>query len=153
MDTVQWRARVKMTMYLPVACKAGRFLTSETCLCFLKTLIHGAGLVFNTVLTYSLLQAYTFFANLKLKMSRYCHIGAKGERHSSYSFLNSVLDGGEWSASRPGRVLPRERTPGTHWIGGWVGLRAGLDTGQIKPFASTGDRTPVVQSVVRHHTD
>jgi hypothetical protein len=21
-----------------------------------------------------------------------------------------------------------ERTPGTHWIGGWVGLRAGLDT-------------------------
>jgi hypothetical protein len=24
---------------------------------------------------------------------------------------------------------PRERTPGTHWIGGWMGLRAGLDTG------------------------
>jgi hypothetical protein len=24
---------------------------------------------------------------------------------------------------------PRERTPGTHWIGGWVGLRAGLDVG------------------------
>jgi hypothetical protein len=22
---------------------------------------------------------------------------------------------------------PRERTPDTHWIGGWVGLRAGLD--------------------------
>jgi hypothetical protein len=22
----------------------------------------------------------------------------------------------------------RERIPGTHWIGGWVGLRAGLDT-------------------------
>jgi hypothetical protein len=26
--------------------------------------------------------------------------------------LTSVLDGGEWSASRP------ERAPGTHWIGG-----------------------------------
>jgi hypothetical protein len=26
------------------------------------------------------------------------------------------------------RFSSRERTPGTHWIGGWVGLRAGLDT-------------------------
>jgi hypothetical protein len=23
---------------------------------------------------------------------------------------------------------PTERAPGTHWIGGWVGPRAGLDT-------------------------
>jgi hypothetical protein len=23
-------------------------------------------------------------------------------------------------------------TPGTHWIGGWVGLRAGLDAGTRK---------------------
>jgi len=28
----------------------------------------------------------------------------------------------------PAALYPRERTPGTHWIGGWVGLRAGLDT-------------------------
>jgi hypothetical protein len=27
------------------------------------------------------------------------------------------------------RFTPGERTPGTHWIGGWVGLRAGLDAG------------------------
>jgi len=33
----------------------------------------------------------------------------------------------EWSASRPGRVTPGERTPGSRWIGGWVGSRAGLD--------------------------
>jgi hypothetical protein len=32
-----------------------------------------------------------------------------------------VLEGGELSASRLGRFNPRERTPGTHWIGGWVG--------------------------------
>jgi hypothetical protein len=32
-------------------------------------------------------------------------------------FLTSALDGGEWSASRPGRFTPRERTPRTHWIG------------------------------------
>jgi hypothetical protein len=36
--------------------------------------------------------------------------------------------GGEWSASRPGHTLPLESTPGTHWVGGSVGLRAGLDT-------------------------
>jgi hypothetical protein len=43
------------------------------------------------------------------------------------SFLTTALDGGEWSASRPGRFTPEERTPGTHWIGGWVGPRVGLD--------------------------
>jgi hypothetical protein len=29
--------------------------------------------------------------------------------------------------TRP-RFTPGERTPGTHWTGGWVGPRAGLDT-------------------------
>jgi hypothetical protein len=28
-----------------------------------------------------------------------------GEEYSSYSFSTSTLDGGEWSASRPARVL------------------------------------------------
>jgi hypothetical protein len=42
-------------------------------------------------------------------------------------FLTSTLDGGEWSASRLGRFTPGEEAPGTHWIGGWVGPRAGLD--------------------------
>jgi hypothetical protein len=36
--------------------------------------------------------------------------------------LTSALVGGEWSTSRPGRF-----NPGTHWIGGRVDLRAGLD--------------------------
>jgi len=40
--------------------------------------------------------------------------------------LTSALDGGEWSASLPGRFTPRERAPCTHWIGGWVGPRTGL---------------------------
>jgi hypothetical protein len=53
------------------------------------------------------------------------HGGTWGERrYSSYSFSTSALDGGEWSASRPGRAF----TPGTHCTGGWVGPRAGLDT-------------------------
>jgi hypothetical protein len=42
-------------------------------------------------------------------------------------FLTSALDGGEWSASRPSRFTPRGNAPGTHWIGCWVGPRAGLD--------------------------
>jgi hypothetical protein len=33
-------------------------------------------------------------------------------------FLTSVLDGGEWSASRPGRFTSGERAPGTHWMEG-----------------------------------
>jgi hypothetical protein len=42
-------------------------------------------------------------------------------------FLTSALVGGEWSVSRPGRFTRGERAPGTHWIGGWVDLRAGMD--------------------------
>jgi hypothetical protein len=43
--------------------------------------------------------------------------------YSSYSCLMA-----EWSANAPAALYPRERTPGTHCTGGWVGLRAGLDT-------------------------
>jgi hypothetical protein len=40
------------------------------------------------------------------------HGGTLGERrYSSYSFLTSALDGGEWSASRPGRALPPGKEP------------------------------------------
>jgi hypothetical protein len=42
-------------------------------------------------------------------------------------FWTSALVGGEWSTSRPGRFTPGERAPGTHSIGGWVDLRAGVD--------------------------
>jgi hypothetical protein len=48
-------------------------------------------------------------------------------RWSSTNSLATGLDGGEWSASSPGRFIPRERVPGTHWIGGWVGPRDVLD--------------------------
>jgi hypothetical protein len=59
----------------------------------------------------------------------------------------SALDGGEWSASRPGRAFtPGERTAGTHCTGGWVGPRAGLDTearGKIpSPLSGIEPRSP-----------
>jgi len=37
--------------------------------------------------------------------------------------LTSAVDGSEWSASCTSRFTPRQRDPGTHWIGGWVGPR------------------------------
>jgi hypothetical protein len=44
-------------------------------------------------------------------------------------FLTSALVGGEWSISRPVSF-----TPGTHWIGGWVDLREGLDDLEKRKF-------------------
>jgi hypothetical protein len=78
-------------------------------------------------------------------------------RYSSYSFSTSALDGGEWSASRPGRAFTfGERAPGIHCTGGWVGPRAGLDTevrGKILcPSRGSNPNGPVVQPVVRHYT-
>jgi hypothetical protein len=32
-----------------------------------------------------------------------------------------------WSPSHSGCFTPRERAPGIHWIGGWVGPRVALD--------------------------
>jgi hypothetical protein len=48
--------------------------------------------------------------------------------------LTSTLAGGEWSASRPCRFTPEERASGTHWIGGWVSLRAGVDDVEKRKF-------------------
>jgi hypothetical protein len=49
-------------------------------------------------------------------------------------FLTSALAGGEWSASRPRRFTPGENAPGTHWIGGWMDPRAGLDDVEKRKF-------------------
>jgi hypothetical protein len=71
--------------------------------------------------------------------------------------LTSALQGGEWSASRPGRFTPRERDPGTHWIGGWVGPTAVLDAVVKRKIPSTrresNPRTPIVQPVAERYTD
>jgi hypothetical protein len=73
------------------------------------------------------------------------------------AFLTSALDGGEWSTSRPGRFIPREKAPGTHWIGGWVGPRAVLDAAVKKKIFSlrreSNSRTPIFQPVAQRYTD
>jgi hypothetical protein len=47
------------------------------------------------------------------------------------AFLISELDGGERSASLPGLfTLPGKEpqgAPGTHWLGGWLSPKTGLD--------------------------
>jgi hypothetical protein len=80
------------------------------------------------------------------------HNGVLGEwRYSFTHSLTSALDGGEWSISRPGRFTPRERAPGTHWIGGWVGPRAVLEAVVKRKIPisrwESNPRTPIVQPV------
>jgi hypothetical protein len=49
-------------------------------------------------------------------------------------FLTSALAGDEMSASRSGRFISGERAPCNHFIGGWVGPRAGLYDMEKKKF-------------------
>jgi hypothetical protein len=67
-------------------------------------------------------------------------------------FLTSALVGGEWSATRHCRF-----TPGTHFIGGWVDPRAGLDDMEKwKFFTLLGLEFPspiVVQPIASRYTD
>jgi hypothetical protein len=49
-------------------------------------------------------------------------------------FLTSVLVGDEWSGSLSSLLTAGERTPGTQWVGGWMGLRASLDDVEKKQF-------------------
>jgi hypothetical protein len=51
-----------------------------------------------------------------------------------------------WSASRPGNFTPGESATRTHWIGGWVDPRAGLDR-------DSNSDPSVVQPVVSRYTD
>jgi hypothetical protein len=71
--------------------------------------------------------------------------------------LTSALDGGECSTSRPGRFTPKERAPGTYWIRGWVGSRAGLDAVVkrkiLSPRRESNLDHPIVQPVVSPYTD
>jgi hypothetical protein len=65
--------------------------------------------------------------------------------------MTTALKGGEESASRPERSLPRER-PDTSCKGGWVGPRAGLDRcGKSRPPPGFDRRT--VQAEASRYTD
>jgi hypothetical protein len=87
--------------------------------------------------------------DLKLKQSHNTHIEVQGERrYNSYWFSTSALEGGEWSASRPGHVLAPEKDPRCplyRRLGGPQN-RSGHRNYRKNPFASAGDRTSIARS-------
>jgi hypothetical protein len=68
------------------------------------------------------------------------HIWGSGVR--APSFLTLVLDWSKWLASRPCYFIPKERAPGSHWIGGWVGPRLGLDAAETRTKLHCQDSNP-----------
>jgi hypothetical protein len=80
------------------------------------------------------------------------HLGDR--RYSSYSFLTSALEGGGWSASRPGRALPPGKEPPVPTVqeDGWAPEPVWTQRLEEKSSVPSGDRTPAVQSVVSHYT-
>jgi hypothetical protein len=106
--------------------------------------------MYDTTMAFDSLSLY-----IKVKLYHSRHAGTKGERrYSSYSFVFSALDRSEWSASRPSRALRPERTPvAIVQEAGWASELLWTQRLQEKPFSSAGDRTSVVQSVVRHYAD
>jgi hypothetical protein len=57
----------------------------------------------------------------------------------------------------PAALPPRERAPGTHWIGGFVGPRDVLDAVVKRKIPSSlresNPTTPIVQPVAQPYTD
>jgi hypothetical protein len=105
----------------------------------------------NYVLTLSY-KLYHKHVKKKLKLSRYTTWRRRGERrYTSYSYSTSALDGGEWSASRPGRALPLGKGPPV-LVGQearWAPEPVWTQRLEEKSSASVGDRTPVVS----HYTE
>jgi hypothetical protein len=91
----------------------------------------------------------------KDKRSRYTPWWCLGEKevYTSYPSLTSALEGGELLASRPGRALPPVKEPPVPTVQetGWAPEPVWTQRLEEKSSASVGDRTPVVQSVVRHY--
>jgi hypothetical protein len=88
-------------------------------------------------------------SRVKVKQSRYTPWRRLGERrYSSYSFSTSALDGGEWSASRPGRALPPEKGPPVPIVqeAGWAPEPVWTQRIEKKSFAPAGNRTPIARS-------
>jgi hypothetical protein len=86
------------------------------------------------------------------------HEGVVGEwRCSSIHSLTSALDGGEWSASRPGRFTPKERDRCTYSMGARVGPRAVLDAVVkreiFSPLPESNPISPIVQPVAQRYID
>jgi hypothetical protein len=70
------------------------------------------------------------------------------ERYSSCSLSTSALDGGEWSASRPGPALAPGKGPPVPIVqeAGWAPEPVWTQRLEEKSFALAGDRTSIARS-------
>jgi hypothetical protein len=92
--------------------------------------------------------------SLSLISSALCREDVWGSGSIAPPFLTSAPDGGEWSVPRPGCFAYEEGAPGTHWIGGWVGPRFGLDVVyNRKSPVPAGNRTSAVLPLDRRVTE
>jgi hypothetical protein len=75
-------------------------------------------------------------------------VGGGERRYSSYSFTTSALDGGEWSASRPGRALLLGKGPPVPIVqeAGWASEPVWTQRLEEKSFAPAGYRTSIARS-------
>jgi hypothetical protein len=67
--------------------------------------------------------------------------------------LTSALNGGEWSASRSGRITAEERTLCARWVGAGGPYSQSQRIGEENKVVPTGNRTPAAQPVVHRYTD
>jgi hypothetical protein len=63
----------------------------------------------------------------------------------THLFLTSALAGAEWSAFSPGRFTAGKRSFGTHWIGGWFGLRTSWRREKFLSYRDSNSDPSVVQ--------
>jgi hypothetical protein len=72
--------------------------------------------------------------------------------------MTSALDGGDWSASRPGRALPPGKGPPVPIVqeAGWASEPVWTQRNRgivLCPCRGSNPDRPVAQSVIRHNTD
>jgi hypothetical protein len=62
--------------------------------------------------------------------------------------MTSAVDGGEWSASRPGRLLPQMKRPLVPIVqeAGWASGLVWTQSLEEKLFAPAGDRISIARS-------
>jgi hypothetical protein len=137
------------------------FHTSQYSRCFASSIqAQGYGIYERCIYSYMCVCVCVYKYKQKAKQSSPAtrHGGAWGKRrYGSYSFLASALDGDEWSASRPGRALPRGKDPryplcrklgGPKSRSGHRGYRK-----IICPCRGSNPDCLFVQSIVRQYTD
>jgi hypothetical protein len=88
--------------------------------------------------------------NIEVKWSATSHGGTwRDRRYSSHTFLTSALEEGEWSASRPGRVLRPKKEPPVPTVQetGWAPEPVCTHRLEEKSPTSARDRTNTITNI------